>query len=365
MKIIIDARKISDFGIGEYIRQLLVNYNKYINNDEYLILVKNKDEFPLKLNSNFRLISTDTGLYSLKELFYLGLFINGLKGDIIHFPHFTVPLFIKGRVITTIHDLIHLKYMDLMFSPLHKYYLLPVLKYAIRRSDAILTVSEKTKNDIIHYYGIGKKRLDVIYNGLNGFDENRGKNARPGNIRSPYFLYVGNLKFHKNLINIIRGFAMFEREAGKDIRIVLAGVEKNRSLDGFLRYTDRYIDRSKIITTGYLSSGGLAKLYENSLGLCLISLCEGFGLPALEAMHFQIPVIASKDSPMEEFLKENGIYVDPYSIKEIKNAFSYVYNNQQSLRKSVDKARLKDFQWSISAERTYNVYREVYESAEE
>jgi glycosyltransferase involved in cell wall biosynthesis len=364
VRIVIDARKISDFGIGEYIRQLLLNFNKYTGRDEFFIIVRDAGSFPLSLGSNFHLLENRAGLYSMRELLHLGISINRLKADIVHFPHFTVPFFIsrESRVITTIHDLIHRKFIDLMFTPLHKYYLLPVLRYAVSRSDSIISVSRKTKDDIVRHYGVADRKIRIIYNGLNGFDE-AGKASLDGlNIKIPYFLYVGNLKFHKNLINTVRGFSMFQRESGADVRLVLAGVENNKSLGSFKNYIKRYIDLSRIITTGYLSSAELSLLYKKASGLCLASLCEGFGLPALEATQFKTPVIASSSSPMEEFLPEGTVYVNPYSIKEMKDAFSYVYSNRESLRESMDTKFLEDFRWYISAEKTYGLYREIYEA---
>lgn len=361
MRILIDARKIADFGIGEYIKQLLIHYNKMATDDEYIIITNKGAEFPLHLNRNFRLVPVRIGLYSAVEFLMMGLIINGMDADIVHFPHFTVPLFVKAPVVTTIHDLIHLKYINTMFSHFHKFYLLPILKYAVIRSDSLIAVSRTARNEIIRHYGLQEKKIDIIYNGLNGFEPPSEKIQDTLGIKNPYFLYVGNLKFHKNLINLIRGFSAFLKESGKQADLVLAGIEKSKNKSAFINYVSKYIDPDRIITTGYLSSGELSSLYSNAMGLCLVSLCEGFGLPALEAAGFSIPVIASENSPMQEFLQKSGIYVNPYSISEIKDAMLYVFRNKDRLTKELKSKKLGSFRWCISAEKTYAVYRELYE----
>lgn len=362
MRIVIDARKIGDFGIGEYIKQILMNFSHYPYNDDYYLIIQKEKDFPLELGSNFYLIPTEIKPYSVKEVFFLGLLINKLKPDIVHFPHFTVPIFIKARVITTIHDLIYLKYIDLFYTPLHKFYLLPVMNYAVKRSDALITVSQKAGEDIKKHYHIHDKKLNIIHNGLNSFRSLKTDIKESLGIRNPYFLFTGNLKFHKNLINIIKAFSVFTEKIDQDIDLVLAGIGRNNSFEAFMDYISRYIDTKRVIPTGFLSNAELGELYENALGLLIVSLCEGFGLPALEAMNFDIPVIASKDSPMAEFLRENGIYVNPFSIKEIESAMSFVFYNNERLKGNMNnKETLKEFQWSISAEKTYDIYRKVYE----
>lgn len=372
MRIIIDARKIMDFGIGQYIRQLLVHYNRFDRNDEYIVIVK-KGDYPQvcqSLNANFKIVPVNTGLYSLKEMLSFGLFINRLKGDIVHFPHFTVPLFIKTKVITTIHDIIYLKYIDIFYGPLHKIYLFPVMSHAVKRSDAIITVSKTTRHDLLDYYKghtafkILQKKINTVYNGISPV--NYSDTVKPEGVlpNLPFFLYVGNLKPHKNLINLIRGFSLFLREGGRIACFILAGIGNSDSCMYFLQYIKKYTDPDRIIALGHLSDKEIAWLYKNALGLCLVSLCEGFGLPALEAVYAGTPVIVSKGSAMQEYLKDTGIFVNPFSLTEIRDALCDVFDNNSILRRSLKtkSGQISGLQWANTAEKTYNIYKRTFKS---
>lgn len=206
MKIAIDARMYNMSGIGTYIQNL-------IKHGAYDIALGKKDE--LEGIGLKEIVEFDSGIYGIKEqLKFPYKELKKLKPDILHVPHYNVPIFYKGDMVVTIHDLTHLVYSEFLGSKLKKLYAKIMMKIAIKKAKLILTVSENTKKDLIKYFKVDESKIKVTYLGVKDELEEKQRDEidylyEKFNIPKDkkLLMYVGNLKPHKNLENLLIAFS--------------------------------------------------------------------------------------------------------------------------------------------------------------
>lgn len=207
MKIAVDARMYSMSGIGEYIQNLVKNscYQVALGKEEEL-----KDITEIK-----EVIKFNSSIYGIKEqLKFPYKKLKKAKIDLLHVPHYNVPIFYRGDMIVTIHDLTHLVYSKFLNNKLEKIYAKIMLKIAAKKAKVILTVSENTKKDIIKYLKVPENKVKVTYNGLKEDIIEKSKEEisylyNKFNIPKDkkIIMYVGNLKPHKNLETLLEAFS--------------------------------------------------------------------------------------------------------------------------------------------------------------
>ncbi|KAB0664866.1 glycosyltransferase family 4 protein [Oryzomonas japonica] len=300
-------------------------------------------------------------------------FVARHKADVVFFPIQDGMLFPPARQIVTVHDLHYLHFDEDVPEcqreiPAHRRLLYRhKMPHILRKSAAIVTVSEVTKNDLEATYKIDPDKIHVIYN---GYDEARFRIlsdpypvlARYGLQDGEYFLYVGSILKHKNITRLVRAFAMLN---GNSI-LVLAGVCKDRP---YLKEIMKTIDElrlplEKIRYLDYVSDEDLPYLYNGATALLLPSLHEGFGVPIIEAMACGTPVITSNCSAMPEIAGNAALLVDPYSVKSIAAAMQELLNNLQHAEalRMAGLERVTMFKWSTSAQKLYDLCKSVSES---
>lgn len=174
MKILIDARLygLENAGLGRYILNLVSELSKIDSKNKYFILLRKKYFEELELPKNWRKVLTDFHHYSFEEQSKLPRIINALKPDICHFPHFNIPVFYKGKFIVTIHDMLMHNQKGFEATTLnHVGYLVKRMGYefvfrrAIEKSIKIIVPSNSVKNELLNYYKIDPKKVEVIYEG--------------------------------------------------------------------------------------------------------------------------------------------------------------------------------------------------------
>lgn len=219
MRVAIDARMYKMSGIGTYIQNLIKNncYNIALGNTEELKNVKEIDE----------VIGFNAPIYGIKEqLKFPYKKLKELNPDILHIPHYNVPIFYRGDMAVTIHDLTHLVYSEFFGSKIKVLYAKIMMKIAIKKAKIILTVSENTKKDIIKYFKVDESKIKVTYLGLKEELTEKPKEeveylySKFGIPRDKKVLmYVGNLKPHKNLERLLIAFSKLEKS--DDYRLLL------------------------------------------------------------------------------------------------------------------------------------------------
>ncbi len=235
-------------------------------------------------------------------------------------------------------------------------------KYAAMAS-RIITVSEFSKNEIGSYYNIPYHRIDVAYNGAgNGFaplsKEEKDAVKQKYTEGEEYFLYVGVLVPRKNIARMIEAYNRFRESSGTSIKLVIVG-DKLFFTPEMQRAYEKSTFKNDIIFTGRLDQDQLCRIMGAALSLILVSCYEGFGIPVVEAMYADVPVITSNISSMPEIAGDAALMADPYSIDSIKEAMLKMSSDAKLREELILKGRIRrqKFTWD-------NTARSIWESIE-
>jgi glycosyltransferase involved in cell wall biosynthesis len=361
----LDARKIQDFGIGTYVRNLVRSLAAIDRENRYVLLVRPADREALpELPDSFRIAVESSPVYSLRELLALSWQLYRLDLDLYHSTHYVLPAFVGSRVVVTIHDIIHLLYPEFLPSNFAFFYAQRMIRRSLSRGDRIVAVSQNTKADLMEYFEVDGKKIQVIYNGVEDrFREHLSEDEierrlAPYGIRRPYLLFVGNPKPHKNLDNVVQAYARARRMAQFDAPLVCVGGkeggdEKVRQRAEYLGLADR------VHQVGRVPDEALPAIYQGAELFLYPTLYEGFGLPVIEAMASGVAVITSNTSALKEIAEGYAHLVDPLDVDGMAKAIARCMSDPEH-RASLAKLgarRAEDFRWERTARRTLDVYR--------
>ena len=372
MRIGIDARffGIKQKGLGRYTQKLIENLEKISSrdgNDYFVFLKKENFEEYEPTNPRFKKVLADYHWYTFAEQLLFPWKLYEYKLDMVHFPHFNVPILYCRKFVVTIHDLTLLHFPTVRNSTLHPvFYRLKFLAYrlaiwsAIVRARRIIAISQFTKEDIMKEYGAGiGKKITVIYEACEDYCmfgiEEDGEFLEKYGIMKPYLIYVGNAYPHKNLERMVLAFDKFQK-SGNDFQLVLVGKE-----DYFYKRLHRFIAEKKIgniILLPDISDHYLDILLHLAQAFVFPSLYEGFGLPPLEAMAKGVPVISSDHPCMREVLGESVYFFDGRDVASIAGAMEKVINDEDLRRDLIRKGydRVRRYSWKKMARETLKIY---------
>lgn len=394
MTIGIDARFYGPIGkgLGRYVQEVVDNIIKISSAEEgagafkYVIFLspENFDEF-ISDNPRVKKVKLDCPWYGWREQLVMPFYLWREKLDLIHFPHFNVPILTPGRFVVTIHDLILTNFPTIRATT-RRYlvYYLKNLAYrlviylALIRSKKIITVSHFTKEDIITKFGVDPKKIVVIYEGVanltKGMDSlfiaklDSREILKQYHIPDNFLLYVGNAYPHKNLERLLRVFSRLHAD-WPDIRLVLVGrsdyfYERIKSLASSLNLWQETNRNSVVIFPGYVPDAQLEIFYQSARAYVFPSLYEGFGLPPLEAMAQGCPVISSNRASLKEVLGEAAVFFNPEDEADILTNIIYVLTNDDKRSDLINKGRdqAKKYHWWDCARETLTVYESVLRS---
>ncbi len=367
MRVAIDARKLHDFGIGTYIRNLLRHLARIDRDTEYVLLTFEEDrDVPKQLGENFRAVCEPSPNYSIREQIHVPWVLFREKPDVFHAPHYVLPAAVPCRSVVTIHDCIHLRFPQYLPNRAAHMYARAAMWAAARRSDRILTVSEASKRDILRYFNVRPEKIVVVYNAL---DERFGATPSEEDIarvRERYqldhgfVLYAGNIKPHKNLVRLIEAFESLRRDGFEDLKLLIIGDEISK-WPALRHAVHQHKLHKHVRFLGFLRDDTLAVLYRLAAVFVFPSLYEGFGLPPLEAMASGTPVVTSNVSSLPEVAGDAAVLVDPYDAIDIKEGIKRVLTDP-ALREQMRArglVRARAFSWEKSVERTHQIYQEV------
>jgi len=367
VRIAIDARKLHDFGIGTYIRNLLKYVAVFDPDTTYVVICRPQDQQAIRqLSRNFSPVPDTSKPYSIREQFSIPLRLAAAKVDVFHAPHYVLPPLVPCRSVVTIHDCIHLMFPQYLPNRLAYIYARTSLALAARRASRVLTVSETSKSDILRYCTIPADRITVVPNALDERlavpppDEEIRRTRERYQLDCPFALYVGNIKPHKNLERLIEAFHLVRREGFERLKLLIIGDQISK-FPRLRRAVDRYKLHKHVRFLGFVGEDTLAALYRLATVFVFPSLYEGFGLPPLEAMASGCPVVTSNVSSLPEVVGDAAVLVDPYSAASIANGIQQVLTDGELRAQLRDRgfARARAFSWEASVRRTIDVYREV------
>lgn len=332
MRIGIDARFYGgeqSKGLGRYVQKLIEYLAENEDDHQYVIFLQQEgfDNWNID-NPRFTPVLAPYHWYTVTEQLLLPLKIWQQNIDLMHFPHFNVPLLFRGKFLVTIHDLIILHFPTERATTLGPFlYKLKhwagqmVMRHAALHSTHIITVSEFSKKDIVEYYSLPESRVSVTYEAAEIHnhlctDEQVAEVIQGYVIKQPYLLYVGNVYPHKNVDVLLEVAKKLVERGIHTYRFVIVGKK-----DYFIRRLEQEVwakDIEKLfVFTGFVSDEDLPCLYKGAHAFIFPSLYEGFGLPPLEAMAYGTPVLSSDASCMPEILGDAAHYFEPSDVNAI------------------------------------------------
>ncbi len=370
-KIGIDARMYGaeQTGIGGYIRNLIINLAQIDKKNQYVVFLSEKefDEFPL-LGDNFKKIKVSAHWYSWREQIVLPFDFLRENPDLMHFPHFNSPILYQGKSAVTIHDITPFFYPGNKMSSLARRIAFRlVFAASIKKAGRVIAVSQSTKRDIIKYFGSKDGNIDVIYEGVSDNFQilpNRDKITKrlaiKYGIAKPFIFYTGVWRNHKNLVGLVKAFAVLKKGSGSGYQLVLGGKEDSFYPEVKKTICELNLEKD-IICPGFIPADELCQFY-NSCSLFIIpSFYEGFGLVGLEAFACGVPVISSKSTSLPEILGEAALYFDPNNHEEMASAMKKVLTDNNLKEKMIKsgKLRAENYSWRRMAEETYKIYSRI------
>ena len=367
LRIAIDARKLHDYGIGTYVRNLVRQYARAGGPDTYVLLCRPADaEFVRSLGPRFEALITRAGNYSISEQMSVPRALWSARVDLFHAPHYVVSPFTPCPVVVTIHDCIHLRFPQYLPNRGAHLYARAFMALAARRARRVLTVSQASKDDILHYLGLPASKVEVIYNALDErlasapTDDDIARVRGRFLLTSPYVLYTGNIKPHKNVDRLIEAFAILRRRGSGDLKLLIIGDEISK-YPNLRRLVHRFQLHQHVRFLGFVPDATLAVLYRLTSVFVFPSLYEGFGLPPLEAMASGVPVVTSNVSSLPEVVGDAALLIDPMDAGAIADAMGRVLSDADLRAELIRRGheRVKTFSWERSAARTREVYAEV------
>ena len=356
MKIAVDARIINMSGIGTYIKNLM-------KNDCYDIALGRKDAIK-DINNNVEIVDYDCKIYSIKEqLKFPYKELRKLKPDVLHIPHYNVPVFYRGRMVVTIHDLTHLILPEFLPNKFAKYYAKFMIKTALRKAEKVITVSENTKKDILRMFKVNPEKIEVIYNGV-GKEFIEKDKEQTNYLYEKYnipkdkklLMYVGNLKPHKNLERLITAYSKINDIENTRLLLVGKAFEKYNVLEEIEKQLG--IEKN-VIHTGMVEQEELVDLYNLVDLFVFPSLYEGFGLPVLEALSCGTPVVCSNNSSIPEVGGNMVKYFDAYNTENMKKQIEEELNNPTNIDKEKLQEWLNKFSWHENAKKVKEIFEEI------
>ena len=367
MRIGIDARKLHDFGIGTYIRNLLRQLARLDRHTDFVILCRPEDRAALAtLGENFRPVAETAGNYSVAEQLTVPLALKREGVTLFHAPHYVLPPLVACKSVVTIHDCIHLMFPQYLPNKIALTYARASIGLAARRATRVLTVSESSKRDILRFVDTEPEKIDVIYN---AYDERFAVEPREEDVvrvrerfqlQDQFVLYAGNVKPHKNVERLIQAFHLVRQRGLDHLKLVIIGDEVSRYA-ALRRAVHKHQLHQYVRFLGYVPEETLAVMYRLAGVFVFPSLYEGFGLPPLEAMASGTPVVTSNVSSLPEVAGEAAVLVDPYDPGAIADGIARVLTDERVRNEMRAKGleRARQFSWEASVRRVRDIYLEA------
>lgn len=278
----------------------------------------------------------------------------------MHYPDTMAPIFAKNKVIITVHDLAFksVKHAFTWKTTLWKNF---ITNLSIKKADKIIAITQFTKGEMVKYYPKIDDKISVIYNGFNDFSKEKiNYNNISKNIwklkDSKYILTVSTISPRKNIDGLIKAFDLIKNKI-IDYKLVVAG--KNGWLyDEVYKVVDNLNLGNKVIFTGAINDDELKFLYKNAELFVYPSFYEGFGLPPLEAMSYEIPCIVSNRTSIPEVVGDAAIKINPGDLKQLSDVILEVILNEKTRENLCIKGRnqLMYFSWGKCSEQVIEYY---------
>lgn len=354
-------------GIGRYLENFLTYATKARPAYQFIIYGNQKTQVPVSTeNLAVKIIPERVTLWW--DQVSLPRSIEKDRLNVFLSPYIKGPLLAPCPYVTTVHDLLFLKvstYRGWRYA-IHNAIFQQWGRFLSKHAALILTVSLHSQQDIAELFRIPRSKIVVVPNGISpGFQLIQNRQAvmsvtRKYGIISPYVLYVGNLKPHKNLGRLLEAYRKVSKRLKGDHQLVLAGKDERYRPD--VEKAVENLDLCELVVlTGFVPDEELPLLHSGAEVLVYPSLYEGFGMPVLEAMACGTPVIASKVTSLPEIVDDAGLLIDPENTDEIAQAIFLLLTDPALREKLIGKGleRSKHFSVEQTCSKILSVLEQV------
>ena len=371
MKVAIDIRRVRDFGAGTYTRNL-VNTLATLDREDPFVLVgtpTDRDELG-ELPPNFSLLECDPQ-DKPRHGWRLNMRLRKQGIQLLHTPYMTAPWTLPCSHVMTVHDAVDFLNIVGDGHSLADQILFHRTRRALYRARCILSVSRATRRDLQQIFGVPGDKIEVVYNALDArmsqapSEEVIARTLQRYSIDSPYLLYAGNVKPHKNLPRLIEAFALVKDQLRGHpryaaLKLIIIGDELSKHPQ-LRRTVIKSRTQHDVRFLGFVDRQTLSVFYSRADAFVFPSLYEGFGLPPLEAMSLGTPVVTSNVSSLPEVLGEAAQFVNPEKVFDISRGICEVLLKDELRLQLVERGRerVKRFSWKASVQRVLDIYRQA------
>jgi len=364
MRIAFDLRRIGNPGIGRYMKCLVEAVTAQAPENEYLLILPPGGD-DLVNAPGAEKICSPLKYYSVREQVELPRILRRHRVDLLHSPHFLLPLLRPCPAVATIHDVIYLACSQDLPSRVGRLYYRAMMNACVRMATRIITDSEHSRNEIVRYLRADPERIDVIYPGVDPVfapvtdaEQLAAVHSRFG-IDREFVLCVGIYKPRKNHAGLLRAFQRL-LVRGIQAQLVVAGPMADG--EAVLRSLAAELGIAKhTVFTGFVSDAELRSLYSAARVCVCPSLYEGFGFTVLEAMACGAPVVCSRATSLPEVAGKAALYFDPHDPQEMASQLVRAFSDDALRASLIEQGRqnLQRFNWAETARQTLAVYHQA------
>jgi len=359
-------------GVGIYYKNLLFSLARIdTNNQYYLFSSSYKDRFHQEELPPFSQCEFRDARYPVKLINFLWqrlgwpsldkFFNTGL--DLTHSP---TPLLLptKGNKIVTVYDLFFMDFPAFVQGEARKNFAQKI-ENSLHRADGILVISQFVKDQILNRFSLNEEKIKVVYLGVDPDFTNKPSVAQTEIVKKKYalpstfILFVGAIEPRKNLVKLVEALE-FIHEKSYDVPLVIVG-KKGMDYQNLKKKIEDIKLQSQVLFLDYLPEGDLKTLYHLASCLVFPSFCEGFGLPLVEAMASECPLVISRSPALPEIARDAALYFHPEDAVEMASQIITVLDDEDKRKILIEKGnqRVRDFSWTQTAENTLEFYRSV------
>lgn len=344
------------FFINETMRRIVTNHPEH----EFIFLFDRpyEKEFVFAPNVTPVVIGPPARHPLLWKIWYdykLPSFLKKNKPDVFVSADGFVSLRTKVPQCIVVHDLSFIHYPSFVKKS-HLLFFKNQLPKFIAKAKTVATVSRYSREDIIKNYKTPPAKIQVVYSAVkDGYhpvsDEVKEKVKAKYTGGKEYFIYVGSIHPRKNLMNLLKAFSVFKKKMKSNMQLVIAG-RLAWKFDEFTEALKTYKFRNDVKLPGYLPQQDLIELTASAYALVYPSLFEGFGVPPLEAMYCEVPVITSSVSAIPEICGEAALYADPNNFDDIADKMMLLYKDEKLRNDLIAKGKLqcREYSWEKTAD---------------
>jgi glycosyltransferase involved in cell wall biosynthesis len=373
VRIAIDLRRINEFGVGTYTRNIVRALAQIDQRNEYFLLgpAQKINEIG-KLPGNFKSVSVLPS-ETLRGELQCRTVVKRLHCDLTHVPHlFWFPRRLPCPYVVTAHDLLDHMYRAHSGSGIKRFLHFNLTRRVLKNAARIFAVSKFTKSELQNLFSIDPAKIQVVYNAIDyrflsghATDADRQFLAERYQVVYPFLLYAGRISPHKNLVRIIEAFSalktdLVKRDLYPDLKLIIIGDELSKHPD-LRRTVIRGGVQNDVRFMGFVPIDVLRIFYDLAKVFVFPSLYEGFGLPPLEAMAHGTPVLTSNTSSIPEVVDNAAVIVNPENVFEIMRALERILLDQALREKMRQRGyeQVKKFSWNHSAATLLSAYEEI------